>query len=264
MIRQKIKCEICGEEISKSNMSKHLRRHKEHPETFEQRPFALTHSNSTCQFCGKKFQSRNALCNHERLCKANPNGQTSAFKKYNKEHETWNKGLTVNTSDGVRKQSQSLKQWYEEHPNHGLGGFRILSAKKCKYGTYKGFYCDSGWELAFLIYCLDNDIPITRNQDAFTYVINGKKHNYYPDFIIDGIYYEIKGIYREFDNEKIAQFPSDKTLVVVDKQSINIYISYCKEHYGQNFEMMYDRNFPSWMDCQTNAKKQYNFSKRKS
>ena len=31
-----------------------------------------------------------------------------------------------------------------------------------KKGYYKGIYCDSTWELAFLVYCFDNNIPIIR------------------------------------------------------------------------------------------------------
>lgn len=32
-----------------------------------------------------------------------------------------------------------------------------------KSGWYKGFWCDSSWELAFLIYHLEHEIPISRN-----------------------------------------------------------------------------------------------------
>ena len=58
MNRTKIKCELCGQEISKSNYIKHLRRHENHPETFKEKSYALNHDGLICQFCGKK-QRRN-------------------------------------------------------------------------------------------------------------------------------------------------------------------------------------------------------------
>ena len=38
-----------------------------------------------------------------------------------------------------------------------------------KKGVYKGIHCDSTYELAFLIYCLDNEIKIIRNEVSFPY-----------------------------------------------------------------------------------------------
>ena len=262
MIRTKIKCEICAQEISKSNFTKHQRRHQNHPETFVPSKYSIKHDGLNCQFCGKMCKNKNSLSNHERQCKQNPDGQRSYFVQYNNEHEVWNKGLTKETSTGVQKQAKSLQEWYREHPNHNLGGFKQLTARKCKYGVYKGFVCDSGWELAFLMYHLDHGNEIQRNTIAFEYVVNNKVHLYYPDFIIDGVYYEIKGIYREFDRDKINQFLADKKLIVIDKLSIDPYIRYCKKTYGNNFEELYDRNYPSWLDKKDNFDKKYNFSKR--
>lgn len=82
---KKIKCEICGQEITAINYTKHLRRHQNHPETFNKSngKYKLTHDGLICQFCGKEYKNRNSLCNHERLCKDNPNRQIleSNFKK---------------------------------------------------------------------------------------------------------------------------------------------------------------------------------------
>lgn len=86
---EKIKCELCSKEITRINYTKHLRRHQNHPETFNKSndKYKLNHDGLICQFCGKECKNRNALCNHERLCKENPNHQDSAFIKYNKEKE---------------------------------------------------------------------------------------------------------------------------------------------------------------------------------
>lgn len=53
---------------------------------------------------------------------------------------------------------------------------------------------DSKAEIAFYIYCVDNNMSITYQPDVeFTYVFNGKTHTYFPDFNVDGKYIEIKG-----------------------------------------------------------------------
>lgn len=77
MQRTKIKCPICGQEISKSNYTKHERRHRNHPESFKESAgkYRLDHDGLICQFCGKECKNRHSLCNHERLCKKNPNKQ---------------------------------------------------------------------------------------------------------------------------------------------------------------------------------------------
>ena len=115
MKRTKIVCPDCGQEISKSNFTKHQRRHRDHPETFKEYPFKLDHDNLECQFCGKLCKNRNSLCNHERLCKHNPNRQQSPFIAYNNspDHVAWNKGLTKQTDERVAKQANSIAEYYK-------------------------------------------------------------------------------------------------------------------------------------------------------
>lgn len=121
MQRTKVVCPICGQEISKSNVSKHERRHKDHPETFNQGKYELTHDDLNCQFCNKICKNRNSLCNHERQCKLNPNRQiSSGFIKYQEDIKSgarvvWNKGLTKETDDRVAAQGDSLSKYYETH-----------------------------------------------------------------------------------------------------------------------------------------------------
>lgn len=65
------------------------------------------------------------------------------------------------------------------------GGYRHGSGHG-KHGVYKGYQCDSSWELAYVIYNLEHDIKFERNRDRFLYNLNGKSHYYTPDFICDG------------------------------------------------------------------------------
>ena len=71
-----------------------------------------------CKYCGKECKNANSLRNHERLCKENPNRQISGWEKYNKDIESdtrkvWNKGLTKDTDERVKKQSSVLKDLYK-------------------------------------------------------------------------------------------------------------------------------------------------------
>ena len=76
----------------------------------------------------------------------------------------------------------------------GLGGPSAVSSYG-KRGTYRGVHCDSTYELAFLIYCLDHNITITRNTQGFPYTYEDKHYNYYPDFYLADydVFIETKG-----------------------------------------------------------------------
>lgn len=117
MIRTKVTCELCGQEISKSNYSKHLLRHQNNPQSFSDRVYKINHDGLNCQFCHKECKNKNSLCNHERLCKQNPNRQESKLASYHQTNNSvvWNKGLTKDTDPRVAAQSASLKEYYQNH-----------------------------------------------------------------------------------------------------------------------------------------------------
>ena len=56
-----------------------------------------------CKFCGKVCKNTNSLRCHERLCKENPNRQESSWVKFNHKRGAWNKGLTKETDERVKK-----------------------------------------------------------------------------------------------------------------------------------------------------------------
>lgn len=113
MQRTRILCELCGREISKSNYTKHIRRHKDHPETFNDSVWALTHDGLICQYCGKECKNKNSLCNHERLCSKNPSRQEVIHENFNNTGRVaWNKGLTKETSDSLKRASETIQRRY--------------------------------------------------------------------------------------------------------------------------------------------------------
>lgn len=118
-----------------------------------------------------------------------------------------------------------------------------------KYGTYKGISCDSSYELAFVLYHLDHGISLTRNKtDSFEYLYKGKIRNFFPDFIIDDTYVELKSWHSEEAECKSACMPKNIKFKILYKEDMYIYLNYAKEHYGKDFCKLYDRNFPSWLD----------------
>jgi hypothetical protein len=90
------------------------------------------------------------------------------------------------------------------------GGYQPhAGVKKAKRGYYKGFYCSSTWELAWLIYTMDHGIIPVRNTQSFPYTYHGKSLKYIPDFILpNNTYVEIKGSHDLMQwYEKLAAFP---------------------------------------------------------
>ena len=121
-----------------------------------------------------------------------------------------------------------------------------MRRKRRKYrfykGKYKGIKCDSRWELAFLVYCLDKGKPIKRCDLVFPYISRGKNHKYYPDFQIKKTIIEIKGNYRRNLKAKLdAVRKAGFTIVLIDKDKIQPYIEYCQKKFKtEHFEKFYD------------------------
>lgn len=118
------------------------------------------------------------------------------------------------------------------------GGYRKCGSRG-KQGWYKGHWCDSSWELAYVIYNLEHDIKFKRNDKGFEYTFENKIYKYYPDFILeDGTYVEIKGYKTKKDFEKISQFPF--TLYVYEFEQMKDILNYVEKKYGKNFIKLYD------------------------
>ena len=264
---KKVICELCGQEISKSNYSKHLRRHEKHPETFKEPKYKLNHDGLICQFCGKECKNRNSLCSHERLCKENPNKQIMKHPHIiegfnNKGRVPWNKGLTKDTDERVKRASEILKQkyrsgtWKINNPMSSMESRLKLSESmkavysknppkvsgRCKQGWYKGFYCRSSWELAYLLYALDNNIHIESCSKSFTYLYEGKEHNYFPDFYLpdEDVYVEIKGYEDDKAICKREQFKGN--LLYLTHEELAPILIYVKQKYGNDFYRLYENN----------------------
>ena len=118
------------------------------------------------------------------------------------------------------------------------GGFREKGGRG-KLGWFKGFHCQSSWELAWVFYALENGIKFERNTQGFEYEFEGKKHKYYPDFILtDKSYVEVKGYNSKQWKAKQDQF--QHTLEIIDRKKIKPYINYIVERHGKDFIKLYE------------------------
>ena len=230
-----------------------------------------------CRFCGSERKNGNSLRNHERLCKENPNRQelrthTEAWKNAMKLRRgtcchskqqlqckycglswiTTNFGKTthekfcklnplkqVPKTLGTKVPEETKKIWKQ---NGRMGGYR-KGAGRGKKGYYNGLYCMSTWELAWVVYQLDHNQIVEQCKERFNYTMNGEVHHYTPDFIIDGVYYEIKNWHRPDTDFKIGQFPKDKKIVLIEGWKQNkMFVEYAKNKYGENFdEVLYEK-----------------------
>lgn len=131
------------------------------------------------------------------------------------------------------------KRKISENGKGKIGGYREGSGRG-KKGWYKGYWCDSSWELAFVIYNLEHDISFARNNQKFKYEFEGKKLHYIPDFIMeDGTYVEIKNYATEKTNAKHNQFPH-KLNVICGFKEIQVYLDYVELKYGKDFIRLYE------------------------
>lgn len=155
-----------------------------------------------CKFCGKLCKNANSLRNHERLCKANPDRQESSWVMFNHKRGAWNKGLTKETDERVRKYGKTFSERYsgtdegkrilshphtEEHKQkmrelaiqRHLGGWHTS-----KTIEYKGIKLDSQYEFEVAKELDENQVKWQRPTYFLWEDINGVKHRYYPDFYL--------------------------------------------------------------------------------
>jgi hypothetical protein len=119
-----------------------------------------------------------------------------------------------------------------------LGQYRRGSGRG-KKGWYKGHWCDSSYELAFIIYALDHGLAFERNLRAFPYTFEGRSRHWIPDFrLTDGTYLEIKGYVSPQAEAKFAAFPHP--LIVICREHMQFVFDYVVQTYGKNFTRLYE------------------------
>lgn len=119
--------------------------------------------------------------------------------------------------------------------NACLSSARYKTSKK---GYYKGFHCDSRFELAFLIFHLDHGHNVEKCNKTLNYIFEGKSLQYTPDFIVDDVLIEIKGYLDPKSQAKQNQHPEVRML---NGHDIKHMIEYVQTTYNVKDVMsMYD------------------------
>lgn len=225
----------------------------------------------SCVFCSREINNKGSLKSHENVCSNNPNKVThkrSPNSGRKKGSEAWNKGLSLevqleqglitqesfdssvagNYKGGCNSLGVSLTEEGElsrkskiSEKMKAYGGYREGSGRGIK-GWYKGIFCDSSWELAYVLYNVElKGMSVVKNTTKFPYTIDGITRNYIPDFILeDGSYVEIKGYVTDIAKEKIRQFP-DK-IVMYENIHMKRIIDIVKAEFGKDFTRLYENN----------------------
>lgn len=217
-------------------------------------------TNKECPKCGKLLKSR--WNSHIEKCgipnSTRTNGRGNGWAKGTKLNEEqrkkrkgripWNKGIcmTEEAKKNLREKrklqinrshsEKTIKRLSEVAKERGLGGYQRGSGRG-KKGWYKGHFCDSSWELAFLIYHLDNNIHIERCNENRSYEWNGSQRIYKPDFKVGEIIYEIKGFKTP---QWEAKHQANLDIICLQKDDIQKYLKYVIDKYGKDFIKLYE------------------------
>jgi Zn finger protein HypA/HybF involved in hydrogenase expression len=138
--------------------------------------------------------------------------------------------IVCNTQHSKKTKTCSRKCYLQLATDNALKQNRHGGGKK---GVYKGFALDSTYELAYLIYHLDHNIPIKRSSLKIKYTYKDTERIYNPDFEVDSMIIEIKGFFSKQAKEKITQANAQGyDIMIVDSSSIRPYIQYVEDKYN--------------------------------
>ena len=160
----------------------------------------------------------------------------SPSNKGKKIEERWTSSECVYCKGVITHSKLNPRKFHKDCWNKVSGGYRKGSGVG-KSGWYKGYWCDSSYELVWVIYQIDHNIPFTRNKQGYDYVWNGKTHKYFPDFVQNGAIIEIKGFVNDQTKEKLKSVPN---LLVLFKEDLEKEIAYVQAKYGKNFIELYE------------------------
>lgn len=207
--------------------------------------------------CGKEFDYYQSFNGHKSHCKIHfeavgklvpkrkSNFEGKNFKRYIEKYENpegWKKtcekisnslkGIShPQTAETRKKISDTCKK------NKKSGGYRKGSGRG-KKGWYKGFFCDSQYELGYVIYCLDHNIEIHRNTIFYPYTYKNEQHKYLPDFLVNDELVEIKGYKRDIDAVKLAAV-TDKKITILYPKDLKYVSDYLKQTYNKDIDHIY-------------------------
>jgi hypothetical protein len=179
----------------------------------------------TCHKCNHYVHSQRER--HVEICDGLGPGAHKRSARNGRGHD-WNKGLKI-SEETKEKIACALrgKPWKTKDPDTEINRRKKIS-EKMKNNPNAGGYREGsgvgkgGWydsEIAGRVYldssfekrvaqCFDkHQLRWERNKEKFPYEYNGKSHYYTPDFVVNGMFVEVKGWISDKDLAKWKHFP---------------------------------------------------------
>lgn len=197
--------------------------------------------NKNCEFCEKECKNDNSLRNHQRLCKLNPDRQTTPFQDKEKQKEIaavrgsknqWSDPNYKMSNETRLKLSNAAKgRRHSEETKANLSRM----AKERKFGgvtqsrwiKYKGKTLGSSYELE-VVKSLDANNIRWDTCTSFNYIDpNGKQRTYTPDiYLVDyDVYLDPKNDFLiENINPSLGFKDSEKIQRVSEQNNITVFI----------------------------------------
>lgn len=179
---------------------------------------------------------------------AKKNRIKNSLEKYGEIHYMKNK-------DFLEKfQKNFLAKTGYDNPLHNPETVQKIIDKYGRIGAVKGYiysdiHFDSSWELAYYIWLVDHKKQFVFHPNFPLEYIgdDSKPHLYFPDFLVEGKFYELKGTQFFNENDEPFNMYTKKfwwekykaleaaNITILKKKDIDQYLIYIKNTYGKNY-----------------------------
>lgn len=228
-----IVCPECGANICESRFASHLKSKAcARNSSAKLDNLQLIESNKyKCKFCDHLSNTRAGLHQHQNKCLYNPDNidKLAAWEaKLATSNTVKRHGGILLDAEAEQRRREHISQTMKQNPK---AGGRRQGSGRGKKGWYKGFFCDSTYELVYVIYNLDHNIEFKRCNRVYTYEYQGETHKYYPDFELpDGSIVETKGYHSEIVDVKTASV-TDRPIKVLFEKDLQYAFDWVKQNY---------------------------------
>lgn len=113
---------------------------------------------------------------------------------------------------------------------------------RSRSGYWKGFFCNSTYELVYYIYMTEHGYKVERNTKRYEYEWDGNKRQYYPDFLVNGKLVEVKGYWTEQVQTKIKAV-TDLPIEVLYYKDLEHMMQYIDSKYNTSHHPKYNNYF---------------------